>query len=110
MKSSGKSNKPLASKRSAPPKSGHRTETKAISFLMLYMTAIFLNAGQSGRQERTSARFATVFLTLFVAIFILNQGQLGFGTIYLLLAQIAPALRQPTMVATLFLLYMFLME
>jgi hypothetical protein len=110
MKASAKSNKRRTPKRSASQNSGNDTASKAIGFLMLYMTAIVLNEGQSEGQGRTSAHFAAVFLTQFVAIFILNKGQLGLGTIYLLLAQIAPPLSQAAMVGTLFMLYFFLMQ
>jgi hypothetical protein len=112
MKGSVNSNKTQIPKRSAQQKSANAndTATRAVGFLMLYMTAIVLNAEQSKGEDRSSARFASVFLTLFIAIFILQKGKMGLGTIYLLLAQIAPPLRQPAMVGTLFMLYFFLMQ
>lgn len=110
MNASVKPNKMQIPKPYASQTSGNDTTRKAIGFLMLYMTAVVLNVGQNEEQFSTSARFATVFLTLFIAVFILNKGQLGLGAIYLLLAQIAPPLRQPAMVGTLFMLYFFLMQ
>lgn len=109
MKAPVKSIKQQTPKRSASQGTENDAARKAIGFLMFYMTAIFLRAGQSSGEDKASARFAATFLTLFIATFILNKGQLSLATIYLILVQIAPELGQPVLIGTLFMIYVFLL-
>ncbi|KEO84559.1 hypothetical protein EL26_03305 [Tumebacillus flagellatus] len=77
----------------------------AVGFLILLQAAVFLNLGQP---RNTVTRFASTFFTLFIVIFLLNQGRLG--GFYLLLALLAPELSNPAVVGPLYMLVFFILR
>lgn len=77
----------------------------AVAFLILIMTSVFLNIEQP---KTISTRFASSFLTLFIVIFILNQGRVA--GVYLLLTFIAPELSNPVVIGPIYMLFFFLLR